>query len=54
MFKEGMEAEERECEPFMISDKHQSDSAVFVIGQESGRMVKAWYDSDGTRRAGRR
>ena len=26
---------------------------VFAIGQDSGRMVKAWYDSSSSRRGGR-
>ncbi|WVR04660.1 DNA replication complex GINS protein PSF3 [Kwoniella sp. DSM 27419] len=38
VFKDGMEGEERE---------------LFAIGQDSGRMTRAWYDSNNGRKSGR-
>lgn len=40
-FRDAMEADERECESPLLCEL----TAVFAIGQESGRMVKRWHDS---------
>jgi hypothetical protein len=42
-FRDGMEADERECK-FSPTDSTCSP-AVFAIGQDAGRVVKTWYDT---------
>lgn len=62
-FREGMEGDERECTSYspdhlvsiaaMIDKSGGADLVVCDFGQDSGRLVKNWYDSSWAQRTRR-